>query len=63
MRQRKASRGDVYEVHQIVDKRVTSTGDVEYRIRWLGYSEHEDTCASAPFLPPVCHQPIGKSSD
>lgn len=62
MRQREGACEEVYEVHQIVDKRATSSGDVEYRIRWLGYSEHDDTCASAPLLPLLCHD-FGQASD
>jgi hypothetical protein len=60
----RSMREEVYEVHQIVGKRSTPTGGVEYRIRWLGYSKDEDTCASelartAPFVcrspPSICH--------
>jgi hypothetical protein len=39
---------EIYEVQKIVDKRTMRDGGIEYRVRWLGYGESDDTCAHRP---------------
>lgn len=34
---------DEFHVERILNKRVTSKGETEYLIKWLGYSDHYNT--------------------
>ena len=43
-----ADEEEIYEVQKIVDKRTMRDGGIEYRVRWLGYGESDDTCAHHP---------------